>query len=74
MFKRIFKKKKGESREPLECTDYIFCEDCKAFIDFYKYDRVEDSGHGACNWRFVSGTELKTCVQECIEEGCFDEE
>lgn len=52
--------------------DYIYCEDCKTFVDLYKYDhRVEDAGHQDCTWRFVTEDELRVCIAECEKEGCF---
>ena len=53
--------------------DYIYCEDCKEFVDFWKYGRIEDTCHDECNWRFVTYEELKGCVESCKEEGCMDE-
>lgn len=52
---------------------YIYCEDCKTYVDFWKYDNIEDTGHADCNWRYVTDEELKVCIQDCIADGCFDE-
>ena len=53
--------------------DYIYCEDCKEFVDLWKYEEIENTSHEGCNWRFVTTEELKGCVEDCKEEGCFDE-
>lgn len=54
--------------------DYIFCEDCETFVDFWKYGHsISDSGHAGCSWRYVTVEELKVCIQDCQEEGCFRE-
>lgn len=32
-------------------ADYIYCEDCKMFVDFWKYDHdIKAAGHGHTNW------------------------
>ena len=55
--------------------DYIYCETCQTFIDFWKYDHdIDDTGHRDCVWRYVTDEELKECIKECKENGCFDEE
>lgn len=56
----------------MECTDYIYCEDCKQYVDFYKYENMTDTGHRDCNWRFITDSELEERVSECEENGCFD--
>jgi len=54
--------------------DYIYCEDCKTFADFWKYGHnIEDAGHDKCKWRYVTLSELKVCIQDCKDDGCFDE-
>jgi hypothetical protein len=53
--------------------DYIYCEDCKEFVDLWKYGDIDDTGHANHNWRFVSEKELKECIQDCWEMGCFRE-
>lgn len=58
----------------MKTTDYIYCESCQEFVDFWKYGHsLEDCGHDECKWRYVTKEELKGCVQDCKEEGCFDE-
>lgn len=55
--------------------DYIYCETCKMYVDYWKYDHdIKAAGHEQCNWRFVTQEELKNCVASCLENGCFDEE
>ena len=54
----------------MSSRDFIFCEDCRQFVDFYKYDAIDDTGHSDCNWRFVTTEELKECVRNCLESGC----
>ena len=59
----------------METKDYIYCEDCKMFVDFWKYDYdIDSAGHEHCNWRQVTEEELEYCIQDCMENGCFDEE
>jgi len=54
--------------------DYIYCEDCKMFVDFWKYDHsIVSAGHDGCNWRYVTKEELKNCIAGCREHGCFEE-
>lgn len=57
----------------MNTTDYIYCEDCKTFVDLWKYGSVENAGHKHCRWRYVTEEELKRCIQDCIEVGCFSE-
>ena len=54
-------------------TDYIFCKDCQEYVDLWKYGSVENAGHDKCRWRYVTKKELKQCVKDCEEEGCFEE-
>jgi hypothetical protein len=55
--------------------DYIYCEDCDEFIDFWKYNHnLEDCGHEGCKWRYVTEEELKDCIQACKDWDCFKEE
>ena len=59
----------------MKTTDYIYCEDCKQFIDLWKYGGgIEDTGHDKCNWRYVTEEELKQCVADCKQDGCFKDE
>lgn len=54
--------------------DYIYCETCKMFVDYWKYDHdIADAGHEGCQWRFVTDEELAGCIQDCLEAGCFSE-
>lgn len=54
--------------------DYIYCDDCEAYVDFWKYDHfIEDAGHANCSWRHVSEQELKRCIEDCEHNGCFHE-
>lgn len=53
--------------------DYLYCKDCETYVDLWMYASVEDTGHGSCNWRFVTDEELIECVKDCKEEGCFQE-
>lgn len=54
--------------------DYIYCEDCKMFVDLWKYDNIGDAGHEGCNWRYVTDKELKCVLKECEESGCLKED
>lgn len=52
-------------------TDYIYCEDCEEYSDFYVYDyHIEDTGHEDCKWRYVNDEELKGCIKDCKDFGC----
>lgn len=53
---------------------YIYCKDCKEFVDRWKYDTIDDAGHKDCNYRPVTEEELANCVADCIEFGCFEDE
>jgi hypothetical protein len=44
------------------------------FVDLWKYDNLEDTGHKDCKHRFVTVKELAECVAECRKDGCFEEE
>lgn len=57
----------------MKCKDYIYCKTCKTFVDFWKYDNIEDTGHAHCSWRYVTKKELKGLVKGCKENGCFKE-
>ena len=55
--------------------DYIYCETCRMYVDFFKYDHnIEDAGHPDCDWRFVTKEELKGCLSDCKEDGCLEED
>jgi hypothetical protein len=54
--------------------DYIYCKTCNTIFDFWKYDHdISDAGHEDCEWRYVTEEELKECVKNCEESGCFEE-
>lgn len=57
----------------MKTTDYIYCNDCQEYVDFWKFDSIEDTGHEDCNWRYVTSEELKKLVDNCIKEGCFEQ-
>ena len=60
--------------ERMTNQDYIYCEDCRMLVDFWKYDHnIRDTGHQDCNWRYVTDEELATCIEDCKEAGCFEE-
>ena len=57
----------------MQKEDYIYCEDCQTYADFWKYDHnIEDAGHKGHNWRLVNADELEECIKDCKEEGCFE--
>jgi len=61
--------------QPLKTVnDYLYCETCEEFVDLWKYGSVADAGHEGCKTRPVTEEELKNCIQDCIEDGCFEEE
>jgi len=56
----------------LTTKDYIYCEDCKTYVDFWKYDHdADDCGHKDCKWRYVTEEELKECIKDCVADGCL---
>jgi hypothetical protein len=62
-------------RESKKTTDYIFCETCDMFVDFWKYDHdIEAAGHEGHTWRYVTQEELDKLVKACRKHGCFEEE
>ncbi len=53
----------------MTCRDFIYCEDCKEFVDFFQYSHnIRDTGHAKCKWRYVTLKELRDCVLDCEEE------
>lgn len=58
----------------MKTTDYIYCEDCKEYVDLWKYNNIKDTGHSNHKWRFVTEEELRNCIKDCLKEGCFEEE
>lgn len=56
----------------MKTTDYIYCEECEEFVDFYKYGSIEDTSHANCKWRYVTEEELKQCEEDCRKDGCFE--
>jgi len=56
--------------------DYLFCNDCNMFVDFWKYDYdLDDSGHADCqNVRLATTEELAELETECEGCGCHEEE
>ena len=63
-----------DTQMKMATKDYIYCEFCKEFVDLWKYDSIEDTGHDECKWRYVTDKELKECIKDCKESGCFKEE
>ena len=57
----------------MDNKDYIYCEDCRMFVDLWKYDDIEATGHASCSWRYVTDEELAMCVKNCEEADCFSE-
>ena len=58
----------------MKVEDYIFCITCNMYVDLWKYDSIEDSGHGECVYRFVDNKELPKLIESCEENGCFKHE
>ncbi len=53
----------------MTCRDYIYCEDCREFVDFFQYDHnIKQSGHDHCKWRYVNLKEFYGCVMDCEKE------
>jgi hypothetical protein len=64
--------KKKENRG-MKVTDYLYCEDCREFCDYWQYNHdVSDTSHELHNYRYVTPSELKKCVADCEEDGCFN--
>ena len=57
--------------EEKNSRDYGYCNDCGEYFDLWKYGSIENAGHDGHDWRYVTEAELKQCVQDCKEEGCF---
>jgi hypothetical protein len=55
----------------LKTSDFIYCETCETYVDLFKFDSVEETGHGECAWRFVNPIELQVLSAECRAEGCL---
>lgn len=59
--------------------DYIYCEDCKGYEDFWKFRRENKTekealaacGHFGHNWRFVTEAELVNCIKDCEERTAY---
>ena len=58
----------------MNTTDYIFCEDCNTWVDLWKYDSIEDTGHAQCHWRYARPEELPDLIRDCKDSGCFREQ
>ena len=52
---------------------YIFCKTCDMFIDYFKYDSLDDAGHADCKWRYATPDETEELTKECKRHGCFSE-
>ena len=58
---------------PLRPTDYLYCEDCRTVVDFWKYDHdLEAAGHAGHNVRSLTDEEFREAIFECEEAGCFE--
>jgi hypothetical protein len=58
----------------MDNKDYIYCKDCKMFVDFWKYGyNIINTDHEDCQWRYVTDEELIGCVEDCEAMGCFNE-
>ena len=60
--------------EQMSKEDYIYCEDCKEYVDLFQYGDIDNTGHSEHKWRFVDEEELKVCIHDCLEEGCIGRE
>ena len=58
----------GMSCRGFTTADYIYCEDDKTFVDYWKYATLEDTGHFGHKVRNVTPEELKRCVADCSTE------
>jgi hypothetical protein len=51
------------------CKDFIFCETCQEFVDFFQYQYdLQSAGHKECKWRYVTSEELRELAAECEDE------
>lgn len=58
--------------EDMTVKDYIYCEDCEEWCDFWQYNHdIEDAGHKGCNWRYATEWELPQCVNDCLNDRYF---
>lgn len=69
-FCNVCGKKLGVRKE-----DYRYCETCKMFFDFWKYDYdLKSAGHDApCKVRELTDEEYVEALKSCEESGCFEE-
>lgn len=57
----------------LSNRSFLYCGDCRTYVDLYNYDSLEDTGHAECGWRYVTDEEFDELVADCLEEGCISE-
>jgi len=63
---------KMEKKHGMTTKDYIYCEDCKEYVDLWRYDHnIKDCGHETCKWRYVTEEELIGCTEDCKRFGCY---
>ena len=55
---------------PAKTNDYVYCLDCREYVDLWKED-IKETNHYTHNCRFVTETELETLNEECWLGGCF---
>lgn len=51
--------------------DFIYCKSCDTYFDLWKDRKSEHLKH---NFRYVFKKELKECIKDCEDDGCFKEE
>lgn len=54
----------------MDNKDYIYCEDCEEFVDFWKYDDILETGHSKCNWRYATHKEVIQIIKWCEQNVC----
>lgn len=61
------------SKDDVGKVDYMYCETCECLFDLWKYDNLDEAGHGFCETRPITDEEFKVAKEGCISAGCFDE-
>jgi len=63
-----------DARHGKTTKDYLYCETCKGFVDFWKYGHdLSAAGHEGHRTREVTEEEFRQCLKDCEEDGCFVE-
>lgn len=60
-----------KTKQEITIEDYIYCKDCKEFVDLWKYTDLKDTGHKGHRLRGLTEKEFNQCLIDCEECGCF---